>query len=86
MLGTHLRMAVEKAVGPGDASKLMTDSVLDEITDALAKAGIDSASLDAKLLSGPPIALAIGVSEVDTSTVVLTKPRVLIGVRAHPAR
>lgn len=86
MLGDHLRMAVEKAVGPDDASKLMTDSVLEEINDALAKAGIDTASLDARLVSGPPIALAIGVTEVDSPTIVLTKPRVLVGVRSHPAR
>jgi hypothetical protein len=86
VLGPHLRMAVEKAIGPDDASKLMTDSVLDEISDALAKAGIDSASLDEKLLSGAPIAFAMSASDVDTPSVMLTKPRVLIGVRAHPAR
>jgi hypothetical protein len=81
-----LRMAVSNAVGPDDASKLMTDEVLEQISDALAKAGIDSSTLDAKLLSGPPIALAIGVTEIDSPTLVLMKPRVLIGVRTHPAR
>ncbi len=85
-LGMHLRMAVEKAIGPSDSAKLMSDSTLTEIRDALESAGVDPASVDAKLMSGATAVLALDVSAVENATVGVGKPRVFIGLRAVPPR